>query len=175
MATTKQIQVRVNGTEYERTVEVRTLLLDFLRDDLKLTGTHAGCEHGVCGACTILLNGESVRSCLLLAAQVGQMELRTVEGLASDGQLSPLQHSFWKHHALQCGFCTPGFLMAAQELLENGGPLSEEDVREALAGNLCRCTGYQTIVEAVLELLASKGLHLSTEAGTHHPTGGASG
>ena len=147
------IQLRVNGVQYERTVEVRRLLVDFLRHDLHLTGTHVGCEHGVCGACTILLNGESVRSCLLFAVQADGADLLTVEGLAPKGELDILQKAFWEHHGLQCGFCTPGFLMTAHELLHRTQNATEEEIRETLSGNLCRCTGYQTIVEAVQEAL----------------------
>lgn len=147
------IQLRVNGVQYERTVEVRRLLVDFLRHDLHLTGTHVGCEHGVCGACTILLNGESVRSCLLFAVQADGADLLTVEGLAPKGELDILQKAFWEHHGLQCGFCTPGFLMTAHELLQRTQKATEEEIRETLSGNLCRCTGYQTIVEAVQEAL----------------------
>lgn len=150
----RTIQLRVNGVRYERTVEARKLLVDFLRHDLHLTGTHVGCEHGVCGACTVLLNGESVRSCLLFAVQGDGADLLTVEGLGKNGELSVLQKAFWEHHGLQCGFCTPGFLMTAQELLEKSPGAAEEEVREVLAGNLCRCTGYQTIVEAVCAALA---------------------
>ena len=154
MPTTQEIRLRVNGVLYERTVEVRELLVDFLRHRLNLTGTHVGCEHGVCGACTILLNGESVRSCLLLAVQADGAELTTVEGLARNGEMSVIQNAFWEHHGLQCGFCTPGFLITAHELLERAPQATEDEVRETLAGNLCRCTGYQTIVEAVTEALA---------------------
>ena len=153
MPATQTIRFRVNGVSYERTVEARKLLVDFLRHDLYLTGTHVGCEHGVCGACTILLNGESVRSCLLFAVQADGAELTTVEGLAQNGEMSVLQKAFWEHHGLQCGFCTPGFLMTAHELLERAPHASEEEIRETLAGNLCRCTGYQTIVEAVADAL----------------------
>jgi len=128
--------------------------VDFLRQDLHLTGTHVGCEHGVCGACTVLLNGESVRSCLMFAVQVDGADLVTVEGLARDGELSVLQRAFWEHHGLQCGFCTPGFLTTARELIERTPLAIKEEIRETLAGNLCRCTGYQTIVEAVEDALA---------------------
>ncbi len=154
MPATQTIRLRVNGVSCERTVEARKLLVDFLRQDLHLTGTHVGCEHGVCGACTILLNGESVRSCLLFAVQADGAELTTVEGLARNGEMSVLQKAFWEHHGLQCGFCTPGFLMTAHELLGRAPHASEEEIRETLAGNLCRCTGYQTIVEAVADTLA---------------------
>jgi len=145
----KTIQLRVNGVQYERTVEARKLLADFLREDLQLTGTHIGCEHGVCGACTVLMDGASIRSCLLFAVQADGAELMTVEGLAQEGSLSELQNAFWEHHALQCGFCTPGILMAAQELLREAPNATRGEVREFLAGNLCRCTGYQNIVDAI--------------------------
>ena len=144
------IRCRINGQEIEREVEVRKLLADFIREDLGLTATHLGCEHGVCGACTVNLNGESVRSCLLFAVQVDGEDLLTVEGLAKDGQMHPLQQSFWDHHALQCGFCTSGFLMSAYDLLQKNPHPSEEEVRQGLSGNLCRCTGYANIVKAVM-------------------------
>ena len=151
---TRAVRVRVNGREYERTVEARKSLADFLREDLALTGTHVGCEHGVCGACTILLDGAPVRSCLLLAVQADGAEVLTVEGLAPPGGgLHPLQEAFWAHHGLQCGFCTPGILMSACAFLrENAAPSeapSETEIREMLAGNLCRCTGYEHIVAAI--------------------------
>jgi len=149
------VRVMVNGNSYDRTVEPRRLLSDFLRHDLGLTGTHVGCEHGVCGACTVLLEGEPVRACLMLAVQVNGASLETVEGLAAaDGQLHPIQQAFWDNHGLQCGFCTPGFLMTLKAVLaENPNP-SEEEVRDAISGNLCRCTGYQNIVAAALEAAA---------------------
>jgi aerobic carbon-monoxide dehydrogenase small subunit len=144
------IRVTVNGTQHEALVEPRRLLADFLRDDLELTGTHVGCEHGVCGACTVLLDGESVRSCLLFAIQANQRTVMTVEGLAaSDGSLHPIQAAFWEEHGLQCGFCTPGFLMTTYELLEANPRPDDEQIRAAISGNLCRCTGYQNIVRAV--------------------------
>ena len=147
----RDIAVTVNGRRYERSVEPRLLLSDFLRRDLGLTGTHVGCEHGVCGACTVLLDGEPVRSCLLLAVQVDGHELATVEGLApGPDRLHPLQEAFWECHALQCGFCTPGFLMTLVPFLEENPNPSEDEIRHALSGNLCRCTGYQHIVDAVL-------------------------
>lgn len=151
------IAVTVNGVRYERTVEPRRLLSDFLRQDLGLTGTHVGCEHGVCGACTVLLDGQAVRSCLLFAAQMDGHELRTVEGLApTDGSsLHPLQAAFRETHGLQCGFCTPGFLMTLVPFLEENPAPTDEQIREALSGNLCRCTGYQHIVDAV-KLAASR-------------------
>ena len=144
------MRCRINGQEIEREVEVRKLLADFIREDLGLTATHLGCEHGVCGACTVNLNGESVRSCLLFAVQVDGEDLLTVEGLAKDGRMHPLQQSFWDHHALQCGFCTSGFLMSAYDLLQKNPHPSEEEVRQGLSGNLCRCTGYANIVKAVM-------------------------
>jgi aerobic-type carbon monoxide dehydrogenase small subunit (CoxS/CutS family) len=145
-----RLTVTVNGAEHDVLLEPRTLVLDFLRDELDLKGAHAGCEHGVCAACTVLVNGEATRSCLMFAAQLDGAEVRTVESLAApDGTLHPIQQAFTQEHGLQCGFCTPGMLMAACELLEHT-PLPEpEDVREALGGNLCRCTGYQNIVNAV--------------------------
>jgi aerobic carbon-monoxide dehydrogenase small subunit len=146
----RSIRLRVNGQDVEREVEVRKLLADFLREDLELTATHLGCEHGVCGACTVMLNGDSVRSCLLLAVQADGGELLTVEGLAQDGHMHPLQQAFWDHHALQCGFCTSGFLMSAYDLLQKNPHPSEDDVRQGLSGNLCRCTGYANIVQAVI-------------------------
>jgi carbon-monoxide dehydrogenase small subunit len=143
------VTLRVNGEERSANTDVRRTLADFLRDDLGLTGTHVGCEHGVCGACTVLLDGASIRSCLLLAVQAHGAEVMTVEGLARDAELHPLQQAFWDEHALQCGFCTPGFLLTAVELLlENANP-SEEKIREAIGGNLCRCTGYVNVVAAI--------------------------
>ena len=154
-----QIRLTVNGEGIEREVLVRQLLADFLRDDLGLTGTRLGCEYGVCGACTVLLDGQSVRSCLLFAVQADGSDLRTVEGLASAGpeqRLHPLQQAFWDHHALQCGFCTSGFLMTAVDLLEKSPVPSEAEIRHALCGNLCRCTGYANIVDAVLAVAKGK-------------------
>jgi carbon-monoxide dehydrogenase small subunit len=145
------ITVTVNKTNYARAVEPRLLLSDFLRHDLGLSGTHVGCEHGVCGACTILLDGQPVRSCLTLAIQANGHELTTVEGLATGPEaLHPLQQAFWEAHGLQCGFCTPGFLMTLAPFLEEHPNPTEAEVREAISGNLCRCTGYQHIVDAVL-------------------------
>jgi aerobic-type carbon monoxide dehydrogenase small subunit (CoxS/CutS family) len=145
------ITVTVNGRPYRREVEARLLLSDFLRHELNLTGTHVGCEHGVCGACTVLLEGEAVRSCLMLAVQANGRNLQTVEGLApGPGQLHPLQEAFRETHGLQCGFCTPGFLMTLLPFLEENPRPTEREIREAISGNLCRCTGYQHIVDAVL-------------------------
>jgi carbon-monoxide dehydrogenase small subunit len=148
---THDITVTVNGTEYRRTVESRLLLSDFLRHDLLLAGTHVGCEHGVCGACTMLFDGVAVRSCLMLAAQADGHAIMTVEGLASDrDHLHPLQESMRDRHGLQCGYCTPGILMTMKAFLEETPAPDEPQIREALSGNLCRCTGYQHIVDAML-------------------------
>jgi carbon-monoxide dehydrogenase small subunit len=143
------LSVTVNGVAHRLAVDPRRLLSDLLREDLGLTGTNVGCEQGVCGACTVLVDGRSARSCLMFAVQAQGKEIMTVEALASDGQLHPLQEAFWEHQGVQCGFCTPGFLMSAYELLEENADPSEDEVREHLAGNVCRCTGYQQIVEAV--------------------------
>lgn len=143
------IRVVVNGVTYERAVEPRLLLSDFLRQTLGLTGTHVGCEHGVCGACTILIDGDSARSCLTFAVQADGCTLQTVEGLGSVAKLSPLQEAFREHHGLQCGFCTPGMLMTCVDLLAKYPLASEAEIREGLSGNLCRCTGYQHIVDAL--------------------------
>ena len=146
----RPIRVTVNGRPYERSVLVRTSLADFLRDDLDLTGTHLGCEHGVCGACTILLDGEPVRSCLMLAVQADGRGLTTIEGIApAAGGLHPLQQAFWDQHGLQCGFCTPGIVLAAYAFLKEQPAPSRAEIREMLAGHLCRCTGYHFIVEAI--------------------------
>jgi aerobic-type carbon monoxide dehydrogenase small subunit (CoxS/CutS family) len=146
-----EIELRVNGTDYRRGVEARMLLSDFLRHELLLAGTHVGCEHGVCGACTILLDGLPVRSCLMLAVQADGHELSTVEGLATEhGQLHPIQKAMHEHHGLQCGYCTPGILMTMSAFLKENPAPSEDEVREALSGNLCRCTGYQNIVDAMM-------------------------
>jgi aerobic-type carbon monoxide dehydrogenase small subunit (CoxS/CutS family) len=145
------VAIEINGVVYDGAVEGRTLLSDFIRHQAGLTGTHVGCEHGVCGACTVQLDGEPIRSCLMLAVQADRRSLRTVEGLAGPAEpLTPLQRAFTEHHALQCGFCTAGFLMTAEWLLRQPGSLTEASLREALAGNLCRCTGYEGIVQAVL-------------------------
>ncbi len=148
---TQRIKINLNGKTIEKDVECRQSLADFLRHDLALTGTHVGCEHGVCGSCTVQLNGAPLRSCLMLAVQADQSEITTVEGLGAKGSLGPLQQAFKKHHALQCGFCTPGFLMTADALLRKSGPLTDAEVRQAVSGNLCRCTGYQNIVDAIVE------------------------
>jgi carbon-monoxide dehydrogenase small subunit len=146
---TRAIRVRVNGETYERSVEVRKTLADFLREDLGLTGTHVGCEHGVCGACTVLHRGEPVRACLMLAVQMDGEDLTTVEGLADGERLHPIQQAFWDHHGLQCGFCTPGMLLTVKALLDERPDPTDEEIREALSGNLCRCTGYHFIVDSV--------------------------
>ena len=145
-----EIAVTVNGQRYERRVPVRLLLSDFLRHELRLTGTHVGCEHGVCGCCTVLLNGEAVRSCLLFAVQADNMFLTTIEGMAgTQSELHPIQQAFMEKHGLQCGFCTPGTIMSVHAMLHEHADPSEEEIREGLSGNICRCTGYQNIVEAV--------------------------
>ena len=157
------ITVVVNGQRYEQRVPVRLLLSDFLRHELHLTGTHVGCEHGVCGCCTVLLNGEAVRSCLMLAVQADGMALTTIEGLADEkGPLSPIQQAFREKHGLQCGFCTPGIIMTVHAMLREHAELTEEEIRHGLSGNLCRCTGYQNIVEAVK--LAAERLREQQEA-----------
>ena len=150
MATTQQIRLTVNGVLHEALVDVRTTLVDFLRGELYLTGTHIGCEHGVCGACTVLLNGMAVRGCLMLAVQADGADLMTVEGLAEpDGGLHPIQEAFAEEHGLQCGFCTPGFLMSVHELLQQNANPSDEEIKDVLGGQICRCTGYQSIMRSV--------------------------
>jgi carbon-monoxide dehydrogenase small subunit len=143
------VSVTVNGRAYTREVEPRLLLVHFLRDELGLTGTHVGCDTSSCGACTVRLDGETVKSCTLFAFQADGHEVQTIEGLARNGELHPLQRAFNEQHALQCGYCTPGMIMAATEILERNPDPSDEEIRKALEGNLCRCTGYQNIVEAV--------------------------
>ncbi|HKP18560.1 MAG TPA: (2Fe-2S)-binding protein [Gaiellaceae bacterium] len=158
--TRREVEVEINGGIVRRTVEPRLLLSDFIRHEARLTGTHVGCEHGVCGACTVQLDGEPVRSCLLFAVQANGRRIRTVEALAGPGgELHPLQQAFHETHALQCGFCTPGFLMTLEPFVRDADPatLDEATIREALAGNLCRCTGYQNIVKAVQ--LAAERIH----------------
>jgi aerobic-type carbon monoxide dehydrogenase small subunit (CoxS/CutS family) len=147
------VELTVNGRAYREEVEPRLLLSDFLRHTLGLTGTHVGCEHGVCGACTVRLDGAAVRSCLLLTAQADGSAVETVEGLASNGELHPLQQAFREHHALQCGFCTSGILMASAELLERGELVSRDDIVDLLSGHLCRCTGYEPIVDAIEQVV----------------------
>ena len=148
------VRVAVNGSQHQRSVEPRLTLADFLRDELGLTGTHLGCEHGVCGACTVLVDGHSARACLMLAVQANGKQVRTVEGLAPAGDLNVLQGAFWDRHGLQCGFCTPGVLMSLTELLAENPSPSEAEIRQTLSGHLCRCTGYQNIVAAALEAAA---------------------
>jgi carbon-monoxide dehydrogenase small subunit len=149
MPTPRHIRVTVNGKPYEATVEPRLTLVDFLRHELALTGTHVGCEHGVCGACTVLWNGKPVRSCIMLAVQADGSELTTVEGLSRNGELHPVQQAFLEEHGLQCGFCTPGFLLSISELLERNPKPSDEEIMETLGGHICRCTGYENIFRAV--------------------------
>ena len=151
MADTRTITVSVNGKAHTATIETRLTLVDFLRHELQLTGTHVGCEHGVCGACTVLVNGNTVRACLMLAVQCDGEEVAAVESLATDGKLNVLQQAFQDNHGLQCGFCTPGMLMTLTEFLRDHPEPSEAEVRAALSGNLCRCTGYQGIVDAALD------------------------
>jgi carbon-monoxide dehydrogenase small subunit len=150
------ITVRVNGAARTGSVEARKTLADFLREDLELTGTHLGCEHGVCGACTVIVNGRAVRSCLMLAIQAAGSEVTTIEGLAPEGTLGPLQQALLDSHSFQCGFCTPGFVMQASAYLSAHPGAQEQEIREALSGNICRCTGYQSIIDGVL-LAAQQG------------------
>ncbi|OGQ84041.1 MAG: hypothetical protein A3F90_14730 [Deltaproteobacteria bacterium RIFCSPLOWO2_12_FULL_60_19] len=149
MARMYPIKLTVNGIEYERTVEARKLLADFLRDDLELTGTHVGCEHGACGACTVIMNGQTAQSCLMLAVQADGAEILTVEGLADGAGLHPIQQAFLDCHALQCGFCTPGVLLSAHALLQENSHPTEEEIRQGISGHICRCTGYVNIVKAI--------------------------
>jgi aerobic-type carbon monoxide dehydrogenase small subunit (CoxS/CutS family) len=160
---TRVVHLTVNGAECGGLAEIRTTLADFLRHELHLTGTHLGCEHGVCGACTVILDGAAVRSCLMLAVQANGAAIETVEGLAEGDELSPLQQAFHRNHALQCGFCTSGFLMTITAALRDGPIESEAEAREVLSGNICRCTGYAGMIKAVLE--ASSGTH-GTKAGS---------
>ena len=151
----RTIRVTVNGTLYEKSVPVRMHLGDFLRQILGLTGTHLGCEHGVCGSCTLIVNGEPARSCLMLAVQADGCSIRTIEGLAdANGTLHPVQQAFWERHGLQCGFCTPGMLTTLAAVLEADPTLDEQAIREAISGNICRCTGYESIVDAALQAAA---------------------
>ena len=150
--TKRTVSIEINGEQFVREVEPRLLLSDFIRHEARLTGTHVGCEHGVCGACTVQLDGDPVRSCLLLAVQADGHSIRTVEALTQglpDGELHPLQQAFHEEHGLQCGFCTPGFLMSLEPVLADAATMTDKEIRELIAGNLCRCTGYQNIVEAV--------------------------
>jgi aerobic carbon-monoxide dehydrogenase small subunit len=145
-----EVTVQVNGAPRTASVEARKTLADFLRDDLDLTGTHVGCEHGVCGACTVIVDGRAVRSCLMLAVQAAGAEITTIEGLANDGGLGTLQQAMWDSHSFQCGFCTPGFVMQATAYLSAHPDADEQEIREVLSGNICRCTGYQSIIDGVL-------------------------
>jgi carbon-monoxide dehydrogenase small subunit len=155
-STSRTITVEVNGERYERDIDARRLLVHFIRDDLELTGTHVGCDTGNCGACTVHLDGQAVKSCMLLAVQADGSTVRTVEDLApAEDELSPLQKSFSAHHALQCGYCTPGMLMSATALLEQNPKPTEEEARTAIQGNICRCTGYQNIIEAIVNVNGS--------------------
>jgi carbon-monoxide dehydrogenase small subunit len=156
MTSRQRIEVRVNGTLCREEVEPRLLLADFLRQTLGLTGTHVGCEHGICGACTVLLDGNSVRACLMLAVQADGSEITTVEGLGRIDRLAAVQEAFREHHALQCGFCTPGMLATVIDLLQKYPLASDDDIRQGLSGNLCRCTGYEHIVQAVRALAAER-------------------
>ena len=156
------LTVTVNGEQISRPVEARRTLADFLRDDLSLTGTHLGCEHGVCGACTVVLDGQAIRSCLMLAVQADGAELLTIEGLARDGELHPLQRAFRERHSFQCGFCTPGFMMSSYAFLQDNPTPTRDEIRKAVGSNLCRCTGYQSIVDGVL-------LAASRQAGASRP------
>lgn len=155
MSEKQKISLNVNGSNYEREIEPRTLLSDFIRRDIDLTGTHVGCEHGICGSCTVLLDGLPVRSCLTFAVQAEGRLVETVESLDSDGELSVLQNAFWEHQGLQCGFCTPGILMSMKAFLQENPSPSREEIRDALSGNLCRCTGYHDIVDAVVAAAAA--------------------
>lgn len=156
MSNKHQVTVTVNGVEHEALVEPRRTLADFIREDCHQTGTHLGCEQGLCGACTVLVDGESVRSCLMYAVQADGRSVRTVEGLTDDGQLGPIQQAFVEEHGLQCGFCTAGMLMAAEELLASDPAPDDDAIRDALSGNLCRCTGYQNIINAVRRAAAKQ-------------------
>lgn len=154
MAESRRIAVKVNGLGYQREVEPRRLLVDFLRDDLELVGTHIGCEHGICGSCTILFNGRAVRSCLMFAIQAHGAEIMTVEGLADGEKLHPIQKAFQEYHGLQCGYCTPGMLITAYEFLNNNPNPTKEETRETVAGVLCRCTGYKQVIDSVMAAAA---------------------
>lgn len=159
-----KVSLTVNGQVVERSVSSRLTLADFLRHELKLTGTHVGCEHGVCGACTVLLDQQPVRACLMFAVQAAEHEITTIEGLTPQNNLSSLQQRFCNHHALQCGFCTPGMVVTAEALLQRHPEVNAEMAREAISGNICRCTGYEPIVEAIVE----EGRHRSSNVGAEH-------
>ncbi|WP_132427719.1 (2Fe-2S)-binding protein [Pseudonocardia endophytica] len=163
------VRMTVNGQSHARHIDPRRTLSDFLRKDCGTTGVHLGCEHGVCGACTVLLDGRTARSCCTLAAQADGADVTTVEGLADGPELNPLQEAFWKHHGLQCGFCTPGFLIVIQELLAENPDPTDEEIREGISGNICRCTGYQFIVDAVRDAAAIlRGEQPSAASGSDH-------
>jgi carbon-monoxide dehydrogenase small subunit len=149
----QKVSITVNGKAYEREVEPRVTLVDFLRHEIDLTGTHVGCEHGVCGACTVRVNGDIVRGCLMLAVQADGCTVETIEGLTDSKELAPLQKAFHERNALQCGFCTPGMLLAAQDLVRSGRKATREEIRAHISGNYCRCTGYQAIVDAIEEVM----------------------
>ncbi len=166
MAEMVTVRLKVNGVAHEGRCEPRKLLVDFLREDLELTGTHIGCEHGICGACTIMLNGEAARSCIMLAVQADGSEILTVEGLMQNGKLHPLQEAFREHHGLQCGFCTPGMLMTALDFLKTNPSPTEAEAREGISAVLCRCTGYQGIVNAVRAAARTLGGGAKVESGT---------
>ena len=151
-----EVSMRVNGTSYTNDVEPRTLLVHYLRENLRLTGTHVGCDTSSCGACTIIVNGETVKSCTLLAVQCEGAEIKTIEGMATNGKLHPIQESFREKHGLQCGFCTPGMIMSSWQLLERNPNPSEDEIRHALEGNFCRCTGYHNIVNAVQDAASKR-------------------
>jgi aerobic-type carbon monoxide dehydrogenase small subunit (CoxS/CutS family) len=163
-----EITVTINGRKRSASVPARMLLSDFIRQVLGLSGTHVGCEHGVCGACTVLINGVSARSCLTFAVQADSESITTIEGLGKDGELGPLQQSFWEEHGLQCGFCTPGMLIVASELLSSNPNPSDEEIREAISGNLCRCTGYEQIISAIRSAAAKlRGETVKPSKGSH--------
>ena len=166
MTQTRTISLTVNGRPREATVDARTTLVDVLRDQLRLTGTHVGCEHGVCGACTVLMDGQAVRSCIMLAVQADGAALTTVEGLSGGAEMHPIQQAFIERHGLQCGFCTPGFLMSVLELLTDKPQPTDDEIKDALGGNICRCTGYQAILESVR--LAAERLATRTLAEARH-------
>jgi aerobic-type carbon monoxide dehydrogenase small subunit (CoxS/CutS family) len=167
MTTEHRISVTVNGVGHERLAESRWLLSDFIREDLALTGTHIGCEHGVCGACTVLFNGEAARSCLMFAVQADGADIETIEGLSSSGKIARLQELFSKHHALQCGYCTPGMLIIAHDLLQREKMMSVEDIREGMSAALCRCTGYIGILGAVCDAFDERRLLQKSDAAVH--------
>jgi aerobic-type carbon monoxide dehydrogenase small subunit (CoxS/CutS family) len=171
--TREELQITVNGTTYSRQVSPRTTLADFLREDLDLTATHLGCEHGVCGACTVFIDGRTARSCTVLALQAHNAQITTAEGLADGDVLTPVQQGFWARHGMQCGFCTPGFLMTVTELLRDHPEPTDAQIEEALGGNLCRCTGYTKIIEAVHEAVsisrAQRNGHLDSGSGANQP------